>query len=92
MFDKNFVIKNARLTLSIFTLLAVLGYLLSYGIYYNLTSQNKLLTNKILAVTGEKKSTQKKLSQIGRQLDDLKKKDQYLINQKLEKECISQLM
>lgn len=84
MSSKKFALQHARLSLTIFTLVAISGYLLSFGLYYNLDSNNRRLTTKIQAVTGENKSTQDKLAKIKSELTDLKSQDQYVINKKLE--------
>ncbi|OGK10051.1 hypothetical protein A2767_00270 [Candidatus Roizmanbacteria bacterium RIFCSPHIGHO2_01_FULL_35_10] len=86
MNPKKFALNHARLALSIFTLVAMAGYLLSFGIYNNLTSDNKNLTTKIQAVTGENLNTKSKLNKIKVDLEALKKQDQYLINKKLEED------
>lgn len=86
MNPKRFVLRNARLTLSIFTLVAASGYLLSFGLFSNLNTNNQHLITKIQAITGENKSTKNKLNFIKKELDDLKIQDQYLINKKLEED------
>jgi len=86
MNPKKFALNHARLALSIFTLVAMAGYLLSFGIYNNLTSDNKNLTTKIQAVTGDNLNTKSKLNKIKVDLEALKKQDQYLINKKLEED------
>ncbi|MBI4225806.1 phosphodiester glycosidase family protein [Candidatus Roizmanbacteria bacterium] len=81
---KNFALQHARLTLTVFTLVASTGYLLSLGIYYVLNSSNQRLTLKIQAVTGENKTSEDQLVQIKNELEDLKSQDQYVINKTLE--------
>src|SRR3989344_1450955 len=83
---KNFALHRARLSLTIFTLIAVSGYLLSYGLYYNLTREKQKLTTQIEAETRKRTSTQKKLSRSALELEKLKQEDQYLINRKLEQD------
>src|SRR3989344_8159301 len=84
MNPKKFALNHARLALSIFTLVAMAGYLLSFGIYNNLTSDNKNLTTKIQAVTSEVASSEAQLEKIKNELEELKNQDQYLINKQLE--------
>ena len=86
MNPRKFVLQHARLTLTIFTLVAISGYLLSFGLFYNLSTNNQRLSTKIQAVTGENKSAKDKLNSIKKALDDLKSQDQYLINKKLEED------
>src|SRR3990172_10820727 len=83
MHPKKFALQHARLSLTIFTLVSVSGYLLSFAIFYSLNSNNRRLTTKIQAVTGESKSTNDRLSSIKSELEDLKNQDQYVINKKL---------
>src|SRR3989344_7306891 len=84
MNPKKFALNHARLAISIFTLVAMAGYLLSFGIYNNLTFDNKNLSSKIQAVTNQKESNESQLDKIKNELEDLKSQDQYLINKKLE--------
>ena len=83
MSDKKFILQRARLTLTIFTLVAASGYLLSLGLFYSLNLNNQRLTSKIQAAAVENKSTKDKLFSIKSQLEDLKIQDQYVINKKL---------
>ena len=86
MNPRKFALQHARLTLTIFTLLAVSGYLLSFGLFYNLYTSNQRLTTKIQAVTGENKSAKDKLNFIKKEIYNLKNQDQYLINKQLEED------
>lgn len=81
---KKFALNNARLGLSVLTLVAMSGYLLSFGLFYNLNGSNQKLTSRIQAVTKEKTSSESQLDKIKKDLENLKSQDQYLINKKLE--------
>lgn len=81
---KNFALQHARLTVTVFTLVASTGYLLSLGIYYSLNFSNQRLTMKIQASADENKTTKDRIAEIKNELEDLKSQDQYVINKKLE--------
>lgn len=85
MHPKKFALQKARLGVAIFTLVALAGYLLSFGLYHNLTNSTQRLTSKIEAETKQLRSTRSSLSKMQAQLEALKKEDQYLINRELEK-------
>jgi len=87
MNPKKFALHHARLAVSIFSLVAISGYLLSLGLYHNLntrkTELNKL-TSKIEAETTEHATTKKTLDEVKSELDTLRNEDQLLINKQLQ--------
>src|SRR3989344_58884 len=89
MNPKKFALKHARISIGIFSVVVISGYLLTLLVFYIFNTQNQKLTMQIRAISNLNETNEEKLASIKQELGKLKKEDQYVRNEKLQSDIKS---